>query len=157
MSALTLATKAAAAATSKFDAEAAVATWDPAGAPLPASTILALRLSSEQRSAARDAGLGPDCLPCADCHHRELKHWRQCYFFKTGDGTAIPPRHLQLRELTRRNKPKAASGGKGKGKGRKAKSASATFGKGDMPDTPAGRMAAAEMLKEFASAVLVDE
>jgi len=68
-------------------------------------------------------------------------HWRLSYYFKYGDGSAIAPLDLQLRELDRRNKDKTVG---------------ATFGKGDMPETEAGKAAAAATLKMYASVVVVE-
>ena len=125
--------------TTRQQAQAAIDSFSGAE-PCPAYVLLALRLTKQEKADARRAGLA-DALPCADSHLRRLKHWRLSYFLKYGVGDAIPPLDLQLSELARRNKNDAAK---------------ATFGKGDMPETEAGKAAAAATLGMYAGAIVVE-
>ena len=125
--------------TTRLQAQAYIDAFD-GGEPCPPHIYLAMRMTKEEKAGARRAGLA-EALPCADCHQRVLKHWRLAYYLKYGIGDAIPPRALQLRELMRRNKNVTAG---------------ASFGKGDMPETEAGKAAAAATLKEYAGVIVVE-
>ena len=125
--------------TTRPQAQAYIDAFD-GGEPCPPHIYLAMRMTKGEKAGARRAGLA-EALPCADCHQRVLKHWRLAYYLKYGIGDAIPPRALQLRELMRRNKNVTVG---------------ASFGKGDMPETEAGKAAAAATLKEYAGVIVVE-